>query len=432
MNTSILYETDAPSTIYIIDVPRSIELSQGPDFHHRIISTQALKTPFPSLEPKSSKARSNLAEASVNDLVTQKILELSLAHVKKEFKGEWCLPRTIEKPVATEHSSNQERKRRSVSEDGNRSKRSKTRIEEVMMTSKPTEEVDESRLISDASLQSESLAVVDSLSPELSLKRTPSEVDDASPSYISHSINGNKIRNESQTTRILLSSRGSIQAFIPPRSTLLSGYVEATRKEFTENAPQFDFIIMDPPWPNRSARRKAGYGIAYNTSEIRALLTSLPLEDHIAEEGVIAVWITNKAIFRELAVDLFSQWGVSLVEEWTWLKVTDHGEPIYPLNSLWRKPYEILLVARKGVVAQEVERRVMIGVPDLHSRKPSVVLLQHIIQRDKDCGHFMEVFARNLSSGWWSWGNEVFKFQETEHWVEDKPANIDRQIEIKT
>ena len=30
----------------------------------------------------------------------------------------------------------------------------------------------------------------------------------------------------------------------------------------------------------------------------------------------------------------------------------------------------------------------------------------------------LEIFARNLTSGWWAWGNEVLKFQSDECWIE--------------
>lgn len=128
---------------------------------------------------------------------------------------------------------------------------------------------------------------------------------------------------------------------------------------------------------------------------------------------------------------LFEQWGVVLVEEWIWLKTTKCGEPICALDSTWRKPYEVLLVGRRGgAVDGEVKRRVMVGVPDLHSRKPnlkSVFERVSLLEKDVqvDC---LEIFARNLTAGWWGWGNEVLKFQMEECWIDPPPTLVQSPI----
>jgi N6-adenosine-specific RNA methylase IME4 len=115
---------------------------------------------------------------------------------------------------------------------------------------------------------------------------------------------------------------------------------------------------------------------------------------------------------------LFEGWGVHLVEEWIWLKVTSAGEPISELGSMWRKPYEILLVGRRGAFPDgDVKRRVLVGVPDLHSRKPNLKsIFEQVMKKEKY--EALEIFARNLTSGWWAWGNEVLKFQSDECWID--------------
>jgi N6-adenosine-specific RNA methylase IME4 len=66
-----------------------------------------------------------------------------------------------------------------------------------------------------------------------------------------------------------------------------------------------------------------------------------------------------------------------------------------------------------------VKRKVIIGVPDLHSRKPNLKkLLEDMMGTREDEYEALEIFARNLIAGWWSWGNEVLKFQSPEHWAE--------------
>ena len=161
----------------------------------------------------------------------------------------------------------------------------------------------------------------------------------------------------------------------------------------------------------------------------------------MAEGGLIGAWVTNKPAIREMILGtgdgtgggLFGEWGVRLVEEWVWVKVTVTGEPVLELGSVWRRPWEVLLVGRKagkgedGVMEEEgnrdgeeegVKRRVVLAVPDLHSRKPCLKGLFEGAMGLKE-GEYegLEIFARNLTKGWWSWGDEVLKFQADEHWV---------------
>jgi hypothetical protein len=117
--------------------------------------------------------------------------------------------------------------------------------------------------------------------------------------------------------------------------------------------------------------------------------------------------------------------------------VTTHGEFVFDVHSVHKKPYESVIIARKP--SQEVddegpsmkrikhEDDMMVSscnVGDIpssfmfmcipsttHSQKPYLGdLLQKFIKSDKMKG--LELFARNLLPGWTSWGNEVLKFQE--------------------
>lgn len=118
---------------------------------------------------------------------------------------------------------------------------------------------------------------------------------------------------------------------------------------------------------------------------------------------------------------MLDHWNLELIEEWIWLKVTTNGEPMSAIDGTWRKPYEILLLAKRigseGPRASTVARRVILGVPDLHSRKPCLKsMLESLLERE--CVG-LEIFARCLTAGWWGWGNEVLKFQEESCWIVD-------------
>jgi len=160
---------------------------------------------------------------------------------------------------------------------------------------------------------------------------------------------------------------------------------------------------------------------------MRELLSHIPVRSHLAPDGIVAVWVTNKESVLDYMLSpggLFSSWGLQLVSEWTWLKVTSSGEPIMPVDSAWRKPWEKLLIARRADAPTRpalIQPRVLVAVPDVHSRKPSLREVFGNILGQEYMG--LEVFARNLTAGWWAWGNEVLHFQGAEHWVVDETAS---------
>ncbi|KAG9241791.1 MT-A70-domain-containing protein [Calycina marina] len=347
----ILYQNPA-KTITVIDIPRSIELAQGHRSPGRLLSCTPLQEPYPSVEPKSAKARAQLPEVPLQELLLQRHLALALEEVERDFTdAKWCLERVISDE---QHHSEQEEQ-----EDASKY--------EILTLQNPTSEL------------------------------------------ILHAINPS-----------------GLAVSLPPHSTTIQGEIKHTLHIFTISAPKFDIVVLDPPWPNRSARRKNSYFTSYGKREIHDLLLSLPLPTHLANNAIVAVWVTNKPAFRDMLLEeggVFDAWGVQLVEEWVWVKVTASGVPICGLDSRWRKPYEILLLARKlprpvfGGVA-EVDRRVVISVPDIHSQKPSLKgLFEDVFGKEEGTYEGLEIFARNLTSGWWSWGNEVLKFQFLDCWA---------------
>ncbi|KAI1083492.1 MT-A70-domain-containing protein [Whalleya microplaca] len=216
------------------------------------------------------------------------------------------------------------------------------------------------------------------------------------------------------------------EPFIPERTHHLLGTIESQRGAFLETAPLFDLIVLDPPWPSRSVKRKQNsYATVYGIDEARNLLSQIPVASHVKADGLVAVWITNKATVADLLTapgGMFSQWGLEPIGEWIWLKITSSGDPIIDVESQWRKPWERLLIARKKGSSTKLPTptKVILGVPDVHSRKPNLRSLFKDILPEDYSG--LEVFARNLTAGWWSWGDEVLRFQNRHHWVEAENA----------
>lgn len=379
MEPSCILFQNEDKTITLIDAPRSIESAQGDCGGRRLISSKPLEHPYPSVEPKSTKAIANISKPSIRDLLLQRHLELALNEIRKFHKGSWCLPRVTVDSRVPVHESKRQRLTNLEDEEGSKGHRA-------------------------TEFKDEPMKLGDSFGNEVVYHRN------------------------SKPTPITCATVGPERTivWVPPKSTILLGDINTTRNIFSSCAPKFDLIVLDPPWPNRSARRKHSYNISYGLSDIRLLLSSIPINDHLANGGMVCVWVTNKPALHDMLLDegeIFEEWGIQLVEEWIWIKVTTSGEPICDLDSTWRKPYEVLLLGRNGrqegstTSSENVRRRVIVAVPDLHSRKPNLkTMLEPYLPLKYEA---LEVFSRNITAGWWAWGNEVVKFQTYEHWTSD-------------
>ncbi|KAJ8060124.1 hypothetical protein OCU04_010476 [Sclerotinia nivalis] len=435
----ILYQNDS-QTITLIDIPQSIEDAQylsGEQIplqnrKRRLISCKPLVIPYPSLEPKSAKALKNAPEKNIKELMLERYVQLALDEMKENFRwnGSLSLDRV--------YGKDEKKKKRGPPEEGvGKAQHDVIKVENVCMRSKRV------------------------------------EIDD-------------------------------VAGTMPPKSTMLYGSISEVNDqgdlELREGLPSFHVIIVDPPWPNRSALRKNAYTIASGSLGIENLLKSLPCH-RIENGGCVGIWVTNKPAFRVMLLDkggLFDHWGLELVEEWIWLKVTSSGEPIYDIKGTWRKPWEILLVGRKTGVERKhvgklefdskksvgkegpdvkeereetnftnqnpfkhshavsqllpitasplpssssspaqpeiptipIKRRILIGVPDLHSRKPNLRFLFGQLLGVQDYKG-LEIFARNMTAGWWGWGNEVLRFQGDGAWEEGRGSGDDVRRELE-
>lgn len=411
LSSGILFQSE-DSDVFVIDIPASISAAQNwaeGDVRH-LLSCPAVEHPWPDNEPKSAKAATEWKLVQEQERSYHDAIRSALATVKSAHAGQYCLVRNVSPDTASTGD------KRSISE---------ALTDTVSMIHDHCGLSDERR----------PRPTFEELSDVHAITSHDAQLRLASKARLDSKL----VCNATRTTAKLQCYAEATTFMIPPGSAFFHGdcasprsfhrYVADLARQL-ETRDKFDIIVMDPPWPNASVRRGAHRGHAhYNTTwsmgEMRQLLLNMRLGGLVSEDGLLAVWITNKATIRRLVLSgedgLFHSMGMQLIEEWTSVKVTAGGEPVLPLDGYWRKPYEILLIGRRqpqhaeNVVA-EVKRRFIVAVPDLHSRKPN---LKHTMEEvfalapDK---RGLEIFARNLTSGWCSWGNEVLRFNDEACW----------------
>lgn len=416
--SAILYQSNS-QTVTLLDIPLSISLAQGTPthpHHERIFSSEPLQHPYPSTEPKSRKAWDNAMRTmagSATCAFPANVLNDALEKIRANYPGEkWCLPRQVQQ----QRTGEQQVEKADAMMDG---------AEKPVMVEPEMQISTYGRWSGPARRQSPCAMCKVTVNSFKNVQSVAYRLI-----YNPHSI------------PLSLSTVSPPQSYnVPPGSAFYLANIDkgsathfsSCARSFystptaTAGPGQFDLILLDPPWDNRSAKRSGDYPIMCKQSHPMDVLVEM-LGQHIAPKGVVACWITNSPRARERVTEAFETWGVELFEEWVWLKTTATSVPVADIEGVWRKPYEILLVGRQvdhsmknnpvGCTMEQPKfRRVIVAVPDIHSRKPCLKeLLESVIPQPQNY-RALEVFARSLTAGWYSWGNEVIKYNWKGYWT---------------
>ncbi|KAF2162670.1 hypothetical protein M409DRAFT_26908 [Zasmidium cellare ATCC 36951] len=436
---------DEKRSITLLDIPRSVSAAQGTaerPCYDLLLSSEPLEKPFVVVEPKSNKAKQNLQQNTVDEelhTAYRDILDNALQSIRQHHQGPWALKRPF---IAGQSIVRPGKKRKLDSQDITRDVHSVAETEDALPENGLLDRIAQSDFTNqdpaEREPEEEACQICDSDDPNFQTNCSPSPLlkSHQPPNCSSDQQTANPIRIAPFSSFHLSDCTTHSRAF--HTSIRHQANSHETRRHF-------DFILLDPPWPNRSVKRTyqtpgAGYAISNSLDDVYDLLLKMDLDMLMAEDCLVGMWITNKQAIRELVLGedgVFDQWGVELVEEWIWLKTTVYGETVTPVESAWRKPYEILLLGRKqrrGGAASgdvtDVKRRCIVAVPDLHSRKPCLKELIEPLMPDPKDYRALEVFARHLVAGWWSWGNKCTKFNTESNWrrADDfKDTNADQK-----
>ncbi|KAJ4309996.1 hypothetical protein N0V94_008662 [Neodidymelliopsis sp. IMI 364377] len=437
--SGILYQS-IDREITLIDIPTSIAAAQGRS--DILLSTSPLEHPIKPKEdyrPKKNKDRATNSADTVQHTEYKRLIQQALLDIDAHVPGSWCAPRQTP-PQLPKHGQD-------TMEIEAMERDLENRFREWA--------AGEERHINDASFDFQTMMAslgAPEVQPTAAGAFTPQWTMSCSLMY------GGKIE-QSRTTRVwrpafhnlekqllkLVITKEEIQKqqtpdryqfTLPARCTLFLGdcdHPDAFRSSFREITDEhtlprhFDLVILDPPWPNRSAKRKGVYEQVGGMPYLKKMLLKMDVDNYLEHNALVGIWITNKSALRDHVLGpggLFETWNVGLMEEWIWVKTTTKGEPMFDIDDAMRRPYEILLLGRAApnswttmTHAPNVRRRVIAAVPDIHSRKPCLKDMLELYMPDPTAYSALEIFSRYLVTGWMSWGNEVLKFNSDIYWA---------------
>ena len=207
----------------------------------------------------------------------------------------------------------------------------------------------------------------------------------------------------------------SLYTDLLPASGLPDGW--AGLESLVRRAGGVDLVLIDPPWPNRSAARARGAGTVssyetltdlYDVWRLRPALESLLAAAPDGGAPLVALWVTNHPKVRAFSEEKFLPgFGLGVLGAWAWLKVAADephaGEPLLSLRQpAHRRPYELLLLAQRGATGSvaDTPRHVVASAALAHSQKPDLreLLLQEHGRRDGRGRVVVELFARHAPS----------------------------------
>ena len=168
---------------------------------------------------------------------------------------------------------------------------------------------------------------------------------------------------------------------------------------------KYQIVYADPPWelkagsPNLHAKKQGNRALAYPTMTLEEIKT-LPIQAIVEKDAVLFLWTTNKYIEQSYAVA--RAWGFTPSTMLVWCK-KPKGRG---LGGTFGISTEYLLFARRGTF-KATERHWSTWFEakrGKHSEKPQIA--RDFIEKCFE-GRKVELFARQLVTGWDVWGNEV-------------------------
>ena len=172
---------------------------------------------------------------------------------------------------------------------------------------------------------------------------------------------------------------------------------------------KYNVIYADPPWKYNTWRD--GMGTAekhYPTMKGESIVGMQNIIKNISEKDcILFLWVTFPCLLEGLKV--MKEWGFKYKTcGFNWIKRNKVSDTWFFGMGHWtRANSELCLIGTKGTIKRKSNKvsQIIDTHIEEHSKKPNIVR-ERIVELVGDLPR-IELFARQTSEGWDSWGNEV-------------------------
>lgn len=177
---------------------------------------------------------------------------------------------------------------------------------------------------------------------------------------------------------------------------------------------KYNIIYADPPWSynvwSKPTKHKRSAESHYKTISL-ANIESMPINKIADENCILFLWVTAPCLIE--GIELIKKWGFNYKTiGFTWIKENKKSDTLFwGMGYYTRANAELCLLATKGKTLprkSHAVHQVIISKIREHSRKPDEAR-ERIVELFGDLPR-IELFARNESEGWDTFGNETNKF----------------------
>lgn len=170
---------------------------------------------------------------------------------------------------------------------------------------------------------------------------------------------------------------------------------------------KYRIIYADPPW---EYHKTIGEGVAkeqYPTMKLEDI-KEMGIGDIAAEDSILFLWVTFPCLKEGLEV--MDAWGFEYKTcAFNWIKLNkNNGKPFFGIGHYTKSNSELCLIGIKGKglpIIDNTISQIIMTEKGKHSKKPSIIkekIVQLVGKKKR-----IELFARQETKGWDSWGNEV-------------------------
>jgi len=177
---------------------------------------------------------------------------------------------------------------------------------------------------------------------------------------------------------------------------------------------KYNIIYADPPWQFSSPKfRNRGRGFGNRVEDRYSTLShtelsALPLESISKKDCILFMWVVDSHL--EKALEVMKNWGFRYSTiGFMRVKKTNKNNYCYNYGTYTLKSTEICLIGIKGklknIKKSNNVKSLVFAERTIHSKKP-----EDVRKRIEDlCLDLprIELFARQKTSGWDAWGDEV-------------------------